>query len=173
MDFVLEIIKILLPAGIVFATSYTLVRNFLNTQRQLKMIELRKNQQDTTLPLRLQAYERMTLFCERINLLKLMLRVGNPGMDSSNFKIALMVAIEQEFDHNVTQQMYMSPKLWQIIVFVKEEAINIVSEAAHSLKEDKSGSALQQALMKRLNENPQMGIVQAQRAIKEEVRSLF
>lgn len=173
MDFVLDIIKILLPAGIVFATSYTLVRNFLNSQRQNNMIELRKNQQDTTLPLRLQAYERMTLFCERINLLKLMLRVGNPGMDSSNFKIALMVAIEQEFDHNVSQQMYMSPKLWQIIVFAKEEAFNIVSEATRSLEEDKTGNALQQALIERLNKEPQRGITQAQAAIKEEVRSLF
>lgn len=173
MDFALELIKILLPAGIVFATAYTLVRNFLNSQRQNNMIELRINQQDTTLPLRLQAYERMTLFCERINLLKLMLRVGKPGMDSSNFKIALIVAIEQEFDHNVTQQMYMSAKLWQIIVFAKEEAIGIVSEVTRSLEGEKTGNAVQQALIKRLDEEPQRGMLQAQAAIKEEVRSLF
>ena len=83
LSVILELVKITVPALIVFLTVYYLMKHFLENQYQVKMLEYKQNQQNTTIPLRLQAYERLSLFCERISIPSLVLRVRGEGMPAS------------------------------------------------------------------------------------------
>ena len=83
LSVILELVKITVPALIVFLTVYYLMKHFLENQYQVKMLECKQNQQNTTIPLRLQAYERLSLFCERISIPSLVLRVRGEGMPAS------------------------------------------------------------------------------------------
>src|SRR5688572_7205347 len=67
MDVVLELLKLLIPAGAVFATAYFLIKNFLEAEEKKRLTEIRKNNQDLITPIRLQAYERLVLFLDRIS----------------------------------------------------------------------------------------------------------
>ena len=111
----LEIIKSTVPALVVFFTVYYLMKTYLDKQYQLKALEFRQNNSRTTIPSRLQAYERLSLFCERIAIPSLMLRLREEGQTNAGLRLAMLLAIQQEFEYNITQQVYVSDQLWQII----------------------------------------------------------
>ncbi|HMW75898.1 MAG TPA: hypothetical protein PKD40_09585, partial [Saprospiraceae bacterium] len=71
-------------------------------------MELKQNANAVTLPLKLQAYERLSLFCERISIPSLILRLNQPGMNTQALRYAMLISIQKEFEHNITQQMYIS-----------------------------------------------------------------
>lgn len=90
---------------------------------------LHKDSQKDALPLRLQAYERMTLFLERTNPSKLLLRISPVSSDKNDYETLLVNAIENEFDHNLSQQIYISEECWNIIKAAKNATIQLVRKA--------------------------------------------
>src|SRR5690606_3917144 len=108
LSVILEIIKITIPALIVFATVHTLLKQYLEKQYQLRKLDLKQDQTKTTTRLRLQAYERLSLFCERISIPSLILRLRSEKMNAMELRLAMMIAIQKEFEHNITQQVYVS-----------------------------------------------------------------
>ena len=90
LSVILEIIKLTIPALIVFLTVYYVLKQYFANQQQSRLFDLKKSQQEATLPLRLQAYERLSMFCERISLPSLLLRVRKDGMTVSELKVTLM-----------------------------------------------------------------------------------
>lgn len=167
----LELLKSVLPALVVFLTVYTMLKQHFAHQEKLKAAELNKTYRQDTLPLRLQAYERMTMFLERISLPKLILRIRTESMNSRDLQIALNVALEQEYDHNSTQQMYMSSGLWELIRMAKGEVGSIINTAAKSLPENATGLDLSRAIFSYLeNSKGQIAQSAALEGIKEEVR---
>lgn len=118
------LLLVCLPSLIVFAACYLLIRQFLRNKEQLELLSIQKNTTANVLPLKLQAYERLILFFERIHIPNLVARIRNRKMSSGDLQSALMIAIQQEFEHNVTQQMYVSDKLWEVIRLAKQELFN-------------------------------------------------
>jgi hypothetical protein len=118
------LLLVCLPSLIVFAACYLLIRQFLRNKEQLELLSIQKNTSANVLPLKLQAYERLILFFERIHIPNLVARIRNRKMSSGDLQSALMIAIQQEFEHNVTQQMYVSDKLWEVIRLAKQELFN-------------------------------------------------
>jgi hypothetical protein len=186
MNAVLEVLKISIPALIVAGVSWWIIRAFLKKeqatmanllfqQKEAKRIELLKESQKTILPLRLQAYERLTIFLSRIELGSVVSRTNaTEGMSAHFYKTALQHTIEEEFNHNITQQVYMTDDLWSIIILAKKEATTILEKVFHQLPSDKP--AVQdylEALAGYSKENPQMLDTQAILAIKKEVAVLF
>ncbi len=168
LETVLEIIKITIPALIVFLTVYYLQKQFLKNQYNLQLLDLKKNQIDNTLPLKLQAYERLTLFLERIKLENLILRIRTEKMTASNLHIALLVSIQKEFEHNVAQQVYISPELWEIITLVKNETINLVNVVAKEQEPEADAIAYSRDLFNKMNNLPIKPVDKALLAIKKE-----
>lgn len=119
----LEIIKITVPALVVFFTIYYMMKTYLDKQYQLKVLEFRQSQNHTTIPSRLQAYERLSLFCERIAIPSLMLRLREDGQSNALLRMAMLLAIQQEFEYNITQQVYVSEQLWQIIKISRDNTV--------------------------------------------------
>ncbi len=173
LSVILEIVKITVPALIVFLTVYYLLKQFLNGQQQLKMLQIRQDQQKETLPLRLQAYERLSLMCERISLPNLLLRVRREGMSASELRLSLLLAIQQEYEHNITQQVYVSGQLWEIIKIARDDAVNSVSLVAEKMDAKASGRDFSAALINFLSQRDATGPDKALQAIKKEAGLLL
>lgn len=173
METVLEIIKITVPALIVFLTVYYLLKKFIAGQERMKMLEIKENQQQVSTPMRLQAYERLSLFCERISIQNLVLRLNKQGMTAAEFQISLLLAIQQEYEHNITQQVYVSEKLWDIIKMAKDDAVNFISLVAESIDPKAEANSLASSLMDYLQKRPMSGPDQALLAIKKEAALIF
>ncbi|PSR13049.1 MAG: hypothetical protein C7N36_09515, partial [Bacteroidetes bacterium] len=100
MSVFLEILKITLPALVVALTSYFIIKEMLTKQLQVQEQKLRRDRQENTMPLRMQAYERISLLVERLSLGGLLLRTQHGNMQAATLKITLMLAVQQEFEHN-------------------------------------------------------------------------
>ncbi|MEM7106154.1 MAG: hypothetical protein AAF502_23690 [Bacteroidota bacterium] len=146
MEILLEIIKYTLPALIVFLTTYFILKQLLRNQQQIKLMSFKKETQQITLPLKLQAYERLTLFCERSALQNIILRIRSESMSASDLHLAILVAMQKEYEHNVAQQVYVSPELWEIINLAKNETLNIVNKVVRELPENATGLDLSRAI---------------------------
>jgi len=130
MDFsFLEMIAIVLGIGIIAFYFFNLQVKSQNNQQKIDLFADRKKE---ALPIKLQAYERMLLFCERINPLKMLVRV-KPASDSiDDYLFVLLQNIEQEFEHNLVQQLYISDECWNVIITSKIAIINKLKQVAAS-----------------------------------------
>ena len=147
METALEILKYILPALIVFATVYFLMKRFLDMQYSTEVLRFKQSQAKNTLPVKLQAYERLAMFCERISLDNLSYRLSGGSMDAKTMGNAMLVAIQQEYEHNMSQQVYVSEKLWEIITMAKNQMQNVVTTASADASIGNSPAALIQKCM--------------------------
>jgi len=168
METALEISKYILPALVVFATVYFIMKRYLNMQYSTQVLKFKQEQLKNTLPVKLQAYERMAMFCERISLDNLSYRLSSEHLDARSMSNAMLIAIQQEFEHNMSQQGYVSEKLWEIITLAKDHMQNIISTAAADHSVTTPAGLIQKAfeVQKNMGGNP---IGTAKRAIKKEI----
>ncbi len=146
MDNAFEIVKIILPAGIVFLTTYYLVKNFLDHENRKKIVDVKLANQAILTPIRLQAYERVILFLERINPNSMVMRLNKTG-SASNFQSELLKTIRSEFEHNLSQQIYISSRSWEAVVKAKEETIKLINIAASKVSAEGAAMDLAQAVI--------------------------
>src|SRR5690606_26729446 len=130
MDAVIEFIKILVPASIVLYAVFLMVRSFINKEIEMKKLEVRARSIETVLPNRLQAYERMALFLERVTPQNLLVRLNTAQMPAREFHQMLLNEIRNEYNHNVSQQVYMSEEVWGLIKNAKEDLVVCINDAA-------------------------------------------
>ena len=142
-DDIFQLFAFLLPAVVTGAVAFYFFRLHTRNEEGRRRFLLHKDSQKETLPVRLQAYERMALFLERIAINNLVVRVAPKGQDKSNYENLLIKQIENEFEHNLSQQIYMSDECWNIIKAAKSATIQIIrsagmseSESADKLRED-------------------------------------
>lgn len=123
MNDILDILIPVLPAVVVGILAYYFFDGFLKNEENRRRFILHKEAQTEALPIRLQAYERLTLFLERISPLQLLIRVKPNGEDKKAYVDLLAATIEQEFEHNLTQQVYVSNECWAAIKSAKNTLI--------------------------------------------------
>ena len=123
-----ELLKIIIPAGAVFAAAYFLVKRFLDNDQKRREFELKKATLGTITPLKIQAYERIVIFLERINPNSLVIRVNKNGMNSRQLHNELITAVKTEFEHNLSQQIYVSHGAWELVKNAKEEVVQLINE---------------------------------------------
>ncbi|WP_369753724.1 hypothetical protein AB3G34_05575 [Flavobacterium sp. WC2409] len=148
-----EIIAFTLPSLITGAVAYYLFDAHFKDQQNTRRWLLQKDNQSASLPIRLQAYERMTLLMERINPSQLMVRINPISEDKNEYRNFVIAQIEQEFEHNLAQQIYISNECWSVIVTAKNATIQMIRLAAqhekvtnaHSLRELVISDLLQKA----------------------------
>lgn len=142
MNSLLELIKYTIPALIVLAASYLIVQKFLVSQTQRKQLALFKDSQDITLRMRLQAYERLVLFIERISPRQLLPRVYDSSMTVAELQVVISMTIKGEFEHNMSQQIYVSQNVWETVKNVKEQELNMALRIAQTLPPDASAKEM-------------------------------
>jgi hypothetical protein len=110
-----------------------------------------------TLPLRLQAYERLVLFIERINPANMLVRLNATAYNAQEVYSLVVEDMRAEYQHNVTQQIYVSSRAWAIVKHVKDDTANIVNNAIKALPENATGMELSKtilAYLSQLEDNP-------------------
>ena len=169
MDVIVEIIKIVLPAAIVFATSYYLVKSFLQSEVEKRGTEKSIANQSLLTPLRLQAYERIVLFLERISPNSLVARVNRSGVSAAVLRQEFIKTINAEFEHNLSQQIYVSSKAWSLVKNAKEEITKLVNIAATQLPDNTQGVELSQKIIELSKQVQKMPTQVAIDYIKKEI----
>lgn len=164
----IEILKYTIPAIIVFATVFFLFKSFLNQMYNLEALKQKKNHNKEILPLRLQAYERLVMFCERISVDNLVYRLNHTDMGVKELRSAMLIGIQQEYEHNVTQQVYISQNLWEIIHLAKDQLQEIISKS-----EGDTTAELINSIRKQMSQNKIDPASYARLAIRNEAQLLF
>ncbi len=142
MDVILQIALIIFPAGGVLLTTIFFLRKETEKEIRSMQIELKKQRQEYFLPSRVEAYQRAILFMERIHPNSLVMRLHNPGLPAKALQAEFLKAIREEYDHNVAQQLYMTPQGWKMVKNAKEETIRILNLAGSQMKESSMGLEL-------------------------------
>ena len=106
-----------------------------------------------TIKLQLQAYERLTLLSERISLPNLIGRIPNTGLSARHMQGALVEAIKNEYEYNLSQQVYVSPEAWRAVNNLKEQNIYIINQLATTLPPQASGMDLNKQIIDYLMTN--------------------
>lgn len=108
--------------------------------------------------LQLQAYERLILLTERIALPNLISRNNQPGLSVRDMQFLLINAIKQEYEHNVTQQIYVSAEAWEALRNYKDQNIHIINQVASFLPPEASGTDLNKHILEMLLQNPKVSL---------------
>lgn len=172
MDDFLDILKYILPSTIVFLAVYFVLKKYLDTQLKTQVVKGRQDQQGTILPIRLQAYERMILLLERISPQSLVMRSNN-NATSGQLHQELLAAIRAEYEHNLTQQVYISPAAWEAVRRAKEETIKIINISASKVNDNAKGIDLSKMVLELSMQIDKMPTQIAIDYIKEEARLFF
>jgi hypothetical protein len=173
MDALLELLKIVIPASIVLYAAYLLVRSFLVKEIELRKLDVRAKSIETILPLRLQAYERITLFLERISPGNLLVRLAVPGLPAKEFQQGLLNEIRNEYNHNVSQQVFMSEVVWELVKNAKEELILVINESVGELGDDATSLDLSKKIIEKYMNRPVDAIAHAISEVKREIQQTF
>ncbi|MCU0361549.1 MAG: hypothetical protein MUF75_12720 [Bacteroidia bacterium] len=142
MDAFIEILKIILPAGAVFAAAYLIVKRFLDNDQKQRELDLKKSNQNLITPLKIQAYERIIIFLERIHPNTLVVRTNKNGYSAQQLQMELIKAIKSEYEHNLSQQIYLSPAAWEMVKNAKEEIMKLINISATKVAHDRSSNDL-------------------------------
>ncbi|MFM2266824.1 MAG: hypothetical protein RL757_265 [Bacteroidota bacterium] len=132
-----------------------------------------KEKQSQILPIRLQAYERLLIFCERVNLPNLVARLRTEGATANDLRLAMLIAIQQEFEHNVTQQIYVSADLWNILKTARDHTAEIINYVSAKVPADAPSVEFIKALGEFLNTSQGDSLATAQQAISAEAAQLM
>ena len=112
------------------------MRQFFRGQMATEQYRIQLSRKSEQLPLRIQAYERLILFCERISIPNALLRLNSEEMDQVHLKNALLIAIQKEYEHNLTQQIYVSGPLWEMITLLKDQTIATITQSYIDTEKD-------------------------------------
>jgi hypothetical protein len=142
MDSLFQIALIILPAGAVFMTVVWFMKNQSEKEVKNLQFELKKERQQYFLPSRVESYQRAVLLMERISPNSLVMRIHNPGFPAKMLQTELLKSIREEYDHNVAQQIFISPQAWEMVKSSKEEIIKIINLAGRQMTATSMGMDL-------------------------------
>jgi hypothetical protein len=171
---IFELLKYTLPALIVFLTAYFLLTRYMQKDATAKVIEMKLRRDKEIVMLRLQAYERLALFLERISPANVISRVRTPDMIGSELQYSMVKNIREEYEHNLSQQIYISSTAWNLIVAAKDEIIRTINLIGQQLPPDASSGQLINAIFTGISRaNTQLPTEHALEILKAECRELF
>jgi hypothetical protein len=170
-DKIIELLFFCLPALITGGVAYYFFQMFTKNEERRRHFALARRNQKHALPLRLQAYERMALYMERIDPAKMLIRITPISDDKNDYVNYVVAQIEQEYEHNLTQQIYMSDDCWGIITTSKNATIQMLRKTALS-NDVTDANKLRETVLRELFENPAPSTT-ALAYIKNEVKSFL
>lgn len=154
---------------------YLLTKRFFDNQQKTQMLQMRIDEHREAVklvtPIRLQAYERMALYLERISPDSLVLRCYQPGMDTKLLQGVMTKTIRDEWEHNLSQQVYVSSEAWNRIRQSKDEMIGVINSAAITIPQDSDPTRLASAIFATTTSG-QMPTASALEFLKQEMRDL-
>ncbi|MDX9928818.1 MAG: hypothetical protein RBS37_03100 [Bacteroidales bacterium] len=152
MEIIYDLLKILVPSGLVLITAWVLISKMIKNDQDRRRNEIVLMNSRTVLPVRLQAYERIIMFLERISMESLLVRVNRQGMTAGQLHSTLLTTIRSEFEHNLSQQIYMTPQAWEVIKNARSNTIKIINSIAEAIPESATSVDLSRTLLEKVME---------------------
>lgn len=173
MEFVAELLKIILPAGLAIYGMYVVTLSFLKKDWEKRVLELKTKNTDTLLPLRLQAAERLCLLLERITPNNLVRRVNQGGLTAGELYTLLVADVREEFNHNLSQQVYFTEDSWESVRNAVEQVLTLINRAYQGLGSEAPGIDLAKRIFQLSLESDRDMISHARKSIKSEIQVYF
>lgn len=173
MEVFADLIKIVLPASLVLLGIYISMEALLRRQMEKSLLELRARNSENILPVRLQAYERMALFLERISPQNLIVRINQHGMTVAELQAVLLREIREEYGHNLSQQVYMGHGLWVLIRNAMEDIVSLANTCAQGLDPQAPSIELARRIFEQRMQQANDPVMLAMAELKNEVSVLF
>src|SRR6201985_11729 len=149
--YLLDIVKYTLAGlGVVWVAFY-MIRPYLDRSESMQLVELKKSISSQTLPLRLQAYERIVLFIERVNPANMLIRMAGTANTAAELHSLVVSELRNEYQHNVTQQIYVSARTWALVKRVKDDTLSVVNNAVKALPETATALDLSKTVLAHLS----------------------
>lgn len=173
LPYLLDILKYTIAGiGIVWVALY-LFKPYLDRAQQVQLLELKKTISNQTLPLRLQAYERVVLFIERVSPANMLIRLNASSMSAAELQLMVINEIRNEFQHNITQQIYVSARVWNVVKRVKDDTLNLINNAVQALPQGASGMELSKTILIHLSQLEQDPYEIATSLVRQDMEELF
>jgi hypothetical protein len=169
----LEILKITIPALVVFFTAFFTLKQVLKKDLDVRKAEIVLQNKKIITPIRLQAYERIILFLERISPNSVIVRLQTPNMNVEQLHKEMLVLIRSEFEHNLSQQLYLSVDAWEMVRNAKEKTIQLINSCLEDLDTKDNAIKLSQAIFEKLIEIDTSPTQEAIKYIKKEISVIF
>ena len=173
MEVLLDILQITVPSLLVFLTAWFLLRNMIRNDQDKRRQELILQNSRAIIPIRLQAYERVVLFLERISLESLLVRINTPGMLAAQLHSALLNTIRSEFEHNLSQQIYMSQQAWEVVKNARSNTLKLINTEFEKAPETATGLEFSRRLLEKVMEIEKEPTKTAVEYIKNEVARMM
>ena len=153
--FLYQVATVIIPALVILSFIHYLFRKEFD-----KYLGQKFNQQainDQLLSLKLQAHERIIVFVERINPSNILIRLHQQGISVADLQSLVINEINSEYQHNITQQLYINDETWNVVRKLKEDTISMIGNAAQGLSQEATGVDLSKKVlthMAAMQENP-------------------
>lgn len=172
-NILLDILKYTVAGiGVVWVAFYML-KPYLDKAERLQILELKKAADNMTLPLRLQAYERVTLLVERINPASLLIRLNPAGMSAAELHHLAVQEVSNEYQHNITQQVYVSSRAWAVVRRLKDDTVGLLNNTYRTLPENATGLDFSRVLLTHLSQTETNPYEVAAGLIHKDLEELF
>jgi len=173
IDVFLEILKYTFPALLMLLLTYLILTNFVENEENRRKYLLRKESQKSALPIRLQAFERLSMFLERITPSNLLVRVSSKGLNVRDYQALLLKTIREEFEYNISQQIYVSEEAWRMVVTAKSATVSIINNLAATLPPELPAVELSKKILEKTMEMNVFPTRSAIHYLKQEVHHEF
>ena len=173
MENLFDILKITLPSLIMLAALYYIVGSFFRTSENRQKLKIVRDNQKLITPLRLQAYERLVLLLERISPESLVMRSNYPAKTCEQLHQELLQAIRAEYEHNLSQQLYVSVEAWNSVRNAKNYTISLINNAAKDVDDNAPAIELSRKILDMTMELEQPITEKAINEIKREIQQIF
>ncbi len=173
IELIKTVLLVFIPTGLIAWLVHNMMSKYIDQQRFMQLQTKSQSNSKDILQIKLQAYERLALCMERIDIRQLLIRIRMPHMSNNDLQNALMVAVQQEYEHNMIQQLYVSDQLWEIIKAAKENILKLIMVESESLNPNANSQELADNLLKSYMSDGIGSIQTALKAIKQETRLLL
>lgn len=173
INYLFDILKYLIAGAGVVGIAFYLIKPYLERGERIQMLEIKKAITSQTLPLRLQAYERVVLFIDRINPANLLVRINAPAYTAQEAHSIIITEIRNEYQHNITQQIYMTNESWAVIKKIKDDTVNMVNNVMKNLPPDASGLDVSRIILSHMSQIEENPYDAAADLIKADLEKLF
>lgn len=169
----ITILQFIIPALVVFVVTYLTLQKYMEEDLKRRKLELQIKKSESLNPVKIEAYERMTILLERMKPDNLVIRHIDPNLSATQFRQILNTSVNDEFNHNVSQQLYISDQAWTLIKAVKENTLNIITACYKDMAEDAKATDLGKAILSEMNERNDNSAQVAINFLKKEIDLVF
>ncbi len=169
----IEILKYCVPALIVLLATWIVMHKLFKSEQLKREWELKRAAQKEISPIRLRAYERLALMLERTQPEHMLMDLDVSGMTVQQVQQRLLQTIRLEFDHNMSQQIYVSEHVWELIITARTQMLAFVTAMAIQLPPESTSLDYAKILLTAYSTNGETANEQALHALKEEAAALL